>query len=238
MVVPAVRQALVGATEIGVAGVRVRLLAERAMLWPQGRTLFVADVHLGKAETFRALGVPVPRGPTQASLDRLTALLDAGTVGRLVVLGDLLHARQALAGETMSLLRAWRDRHAGLEVVLVRGNHDQSAGDPPARLGIRLVDEPWRCGPFECRHAPGGGPGDGYALAGHLHPVVRLRGRADPSLRIPCFRLGRREGVLPAFGDFTGGVPIARRPGDRVFAIAGAHVVEIPTGGRDSLDAA
>ncbi len=35
---------------------RVQLLADRALYWPRARTLFVADVHLGKAAAFRAGG--------------------------------------------------------------------------------------------------------------------------------------------------------------------------------------
>jgi metallophosphoesterase superfamily enzyme len=48
------------------------------------------------------------------------------------------------------------------------------------------------------------------------------------SLRLPCFWL--RDGliVLPAFGEFTGGVSIAREPGDRVIAIAEQRLFEIP----------
>jgi hypothetical protein len=36
-------------TSIRIAGEPVELLAERAVHWPGARTLFVADVHLGKA---------------------------------------------------------------------------------------------------------------------------------------------------------------------------------------------
>jgi rRNA maturation RNase YbeY len=81
---------LTGGLAIVVAGVALRLLADRAVWWPEAGTLFVADVHLGKAESFSALGVPVPRGPTGATLDRLSALIDACGATRLVVLGDLV----------------------------------------------------------------------------------------------------------------------------------------------------
>ena len=38
------------------------LSAWKTVYSPQHRALFVADVHLGKAHTFRQLGVPVPQG--------------------------------------------------------------------------------------------------------------------------------------------------------------------------------
>ena len=66
----------------------------------------------------------------------------------------------------------------------------------------------------------------GYVLAGHLHPSVDLAGPARQRGRFPCFWLGARGAVLPAFGDFTGSSAIAPVAGDRVFVIAGDQIVE------------
>jgi DNA ligase-associated metallophosphoesterase len=219
-----------GGLDVELGGAAARLLARRALWWAADATLFVADVHLGKAETFRALGVPVPEGPTAATLRRLGELVDDCRARRLVVLGDLLHARAAQAPSTLDALRAWRDARRGLRCVLVRGNHDDRAGDPPAALGIDVVDAPSPLGPFTLCHEPGGGDqAGGYRLAGHVHPAVRLRGRAGDSVRLPCFAVGPRETVLPAFGDFTGGWTVSPRgAAARLYAIAGARVFEVP----------
>jgi uncharacterized protein len=216
--------------DLEIAGERLLLHPERALFWPAARTLFVADVHLGKAESFRALGVPVPQGPTQSTLVRLTRVLDATAADRLVVLGDLLHARHALEPATLVPLRRWRAAHAGVEITLVRGNHDDHAGDPPRDLTIHVVDALHRLGPFLlCHESPATGrQAWGYPLAGHLHPAVRIGGRAHESLRLPCFWFGEHGAVLPAFGDFTGGASFERRVGDRVFCIADERVFEVP----------
>lgn len=232
MTVAMLDEATTGGFDLELAGTRLRLLACRAIWWPQAETLFVADVHLGKAETFQALGVPVPSGPTAATLRRLGAVVDATGARRLVVLGDLLHARQAREPATMAPLRAWRQARAGLEMLLVRGNHDGRAGDPPAELGIVSIDAPSPLGPFALCHEPAGdaavSPADGYRLAGHVHPAVRLRGRGGDSVRVPCFSIGKAEAVLPAFGDFTGGFTVGRSPSQRLFAVAGERVFELP----------
>lgn len=225
-----------GGLDVALAGVEVRLLASRALWWPAEATLFVSDVHLGKAETFRSLGVPMPSGPTAATLRRLGALVGECGARRLVVLGDLLHARPAQAPATIDALRQWRREHAALRCVLVRGNHDDRAGDPPADLGIEVVDAPSRLGPFALCHEPAGDGAsdraddgaDGYRLAGHVHPAVRLHGRAGDSARLPCFALGPREAVLPAFGEFTGAWTLSRAGAARLFAIAGDRVFEVP----------
>jgi len=44
----------------GPAEAEVVLLPERAVWWPATRTLLVADLHLGKCETLRANGAPMP----------------------------------------------------------------------------------------------------------------------------------------------------------------------------------
>jgi uncharacterized protein len=41
------------------------LLPGRAAWMPATRTLLVADLHLGKAATFRHAGIPVPEGSAQ-----------------------------------------------------------------------------------------------------------------------------------------------------------------------------
>ena len=212
-----------------VGGQAITLLPEKAAFVAESRTLLVADVHIGKAVTFRSFGVPVPRGTTAETLSALSALAARLDARRIVVLGDFLHSRRSLAPATMDALARWRMDHAALDLVLVRGNHDARAGDPPARLGIQVVEEPLALGDLRLCHHPRPLPG-AYVLGGHLHPCVQLHGRAHDRLRLPCFWFGATVGVLPAFGAFTGMHPIRPVAGERVFAIADAHVSELPLG--------
>ncbi len=219
-----------GAAICHLAGTEVHLLPDRALWWPAGRTLFVADVHLGKSDTFRARGLPVPSGTTRDNLERLSALLARQGAQRLVVLGDFLHAAEAQSPAVLAALSAWRAAHAALEVVLVRGNHDSHAGDPPAGLGIAIVDEPWPIGPFACCHHPQA-HGTLHVLAGHVHPAVVLRGRGRDALRLPCFAVAPARTVLPAFGEFTGGQAMPPGPQGRLFATGGGRVWAVPPRG-------
>jgi uncharacterized protein len=210
------------------AGETVALLPERAIHWPRGQALIVADTHWGKAATFRAAAIPVPGGTTADDLARLQRALDRTGAGRLIVLGDLLHARAGRAEQTFAAVAAWRARQPDLEVLVVRGNHDRGAGDPPAEWGFRVQDEPVSLAPFVLRHVPAEAD-DGYVLAGHLHPAVRLAGVGRQRELLACFWLGPRVGVLPAFGGFTGAAAIAPRRSDRVVVVAGEELV--PFGG-------
>lgn len=206
----------------------VTLFAGRAALWERRGWLIVADVHFGKAATFRARGVPVPQGTTGDTLARLKALVRQTRPAALVFLGDLFHAAEGHASSTLAELRAWRLEHAALELVLVEGNHDVAAGAPPAGLGIRIEQEPWCVGPVAFCHHPQFVSG-AHVMAGHLHPAIRISGRADDGVRLPCFWLRAGMSVLPAFGSFTGGARIDREDGDRVVAIGDERLYEVPS---------
>jgi uncharacterized protein len=213
-------------TETVIAGERVLLLAERALFRPSTDTLLVADAHWGKAAAFRAGGFPVPGGTTTEGLARLTGALERTGARRLVFLGDLFHAREGKAPRTLAALREWRARHPAVEMLLVRGNHDRHAGDPPPELEIACCDAPCVDLPFVLAHHPDEHPA-GYVLAGHVHPSVTLLGRGRQRQRLPCFHFGPRVGILPAFGAFTGTADVEVAPGDRVYVVAGDDVVEV-----------
>ena len=212
---------------ISLAGEPLTLLPEKAAYLSERHTLLIADAHLGKALSFRRLGVPVPQGSTADNLATLSALVVRLGARRIVFLGDLLHSAHAQSAATQAELAHWRQAHLDLELTLVRGNHDAHAGDPPAALGIDVVDEPLRLAPWALCHHPQA-RSDGYVLAGHLHPCVTVHGRARERLRLPCFWFGDRVGVLPAFGAFTGMHPIDAQPNDRVYALTHDAVVELP----------
>ena len=224
------------------AGRTLDLHPEGVVVDADTATAFVADMHLGKPASFRRLGVPVPDGGAVADLQRLTAVLRRTSAERLIVLGDFLHDAAARSPETLAAIEAWRARHPELAVVLVRGNHDERAGDPPASLEIACVVEPWDAGGIACRHHPPGEPGAPGApgspaeppvLCGHLHPAVVLRSRGGRGAagreRCRCFHLMPRTLMLPAFGSITGGLAVRPRTGDRIFALGPGVVIEVAT---------
>ena len=212
------------------AGQEFDLSAQRAAFWRSARTLIIADPHFGKAAAFRHHGVPVPAGTTQTDVDRLSLLLDVTGAIRLVILGDFLHARAGRADGTMSILKQWRQRHSAIDFILVRGNHDQHAGDPPNDWNITCVDEPHIEGSFAFCHDPATVDIAGVnTLAGHIHPCARLHDTDGSTIRAACFVFSKQIAILPAFGTFTGTHPIKPHRGDRIFAIGpDGAVAEIP----------
>lgn len=198
-------------------GEQLQLLAERAVWDPARRTLLLADLHLGKAETFQAHGIPLP---SDGDLDTLGALLDlAGTwqPEQVIVLGDLIHSRLGLTPELQDKLAALPEL-LGCPLRLIGGNHDRGSVLP----GLR--QEPAQTlGPWWLSHEPDPRSGQ-LNLCGHLHPVAQL-GRGNSRLRLPCFSLDPRlpRLALPAFGRLTGGHPSAQ--GEWLWLVADGAVV-------------
>jgi DNA ligase-associated metallophosphoesterase len=188
--------------ECQVAGERLELFATRALHWPRAGALLIADLHLGKAATFRAAGIALPRGSTEHDLMRLGATLGQCAAERLIVLGDFLHGASRNE-HWQRQWHQWRAQHASLAVQVIGGNHDHSLRR--LELGIDYLGTACTEAPFELRHAPGADAA-GHVLCGHLHPVVRLPGIPG---RWPAFVLGTHQTVLPAFSEFTGGVEVA-----------------------------
>jgi uncharacterized protein len=210
--------------KISIKDEELHLLPSGAVFLPAHHALLIADAHFGKASSFRQLGVPVPSGTTQETLTDITRDLNVTKAKSLIFLGDFLHSKHAHAAATQDVLTAWRKQHADLLITLVRGNHDDRAGDPPASLGIEVVNEPDMLGALALCHHPQTVP-EHYVLAGHLHPCVTLQGKGRDRLRLPCFWMGDEAqhacGILPAYGSFTGMHPIERREFDAVYAVAG-----------------
>jgi DNA ligase-associated metallophosphoesterase len=201
-------------------------LGERALWWARRRTLCVADVHLGKAAAFRSAGVPVPES-AKADLARLSGLIEKWGPERLVVLGDLLHARTGVTAAVVGAFADWRRAHRALDVLLVRGNHDVNAGEPPSEWGLRVVDGPCADGGEVrfCHDPAEAGANAGPTLCGHLHPAVRLSGRSR-EVRAACFWFGQRIAVLPAYGSFTGSHVVRPALGDRVLVVKDGEIAE------------
>jgi DNA ligase-associated metallophosphoesterase len=220
--------------EIELAGVRLSALPERALYAADEATLFVADLHVGKTDAFRAGGVPLPDGAGANDLARLDSLLDRMPVRRLIVLGDLIHCSTGMTDGAVASFAAWRARRSDLSLVLVRGNHDRRVARLPDEWGVQCVEEPFAWNGIDLRHHPTGEsamPLGGNAvpqLAGHVHPTARLFGLGGQSVRLPCFWLRGQRLILPAFTEFSAGARIEPAEGDRVFVIADGETIEAP----------
>ncbi|MFN3940507.1 MAG: ligase-associated DNA damage response endonuclease PdeM [Chitinophagales bacterium] len=200
------------------------LLPEKAVFWKNKNILLLADVHLSKETHFRKNGIAVPDGITQHNLLRLSKLINNYHPQKIIVLGDLFHSG---ANTGMQLFSDWIGQYRNIPFLLVSGNHDILPAEEYKKLHIDLVGEAFADADILLVHQPLAETCNEYILCGHIHPAVRITGKAKQSVRIPCFWFGRHAGVLPAFGGFTGMHVIQAKKTDTVFGIAENNVVRI-----------
>ncbi len=214
-----------GKHEIEIEGETFRVLPERALFWREKQTLLIADLHLGKTAFYCAAGIPVTNENTTEDIFRLNFVLERTGARRLIVLGDFFHAPAGKSPEVMDAFLKWRTNHKDLKIVLVRGNHDKSAGDPPEEWEIFCENEPWIETPLVFRHVPQPHPA-GYSFGGHIHPAVTLTGPGRQREKLACFWFGDQVAVLPAFGSFTGNGVIHPKNGVRVFLVGQGEIFD------------
>ena len=235
-VIAAAGSPVAGERPIAVALADILLLPGRGALLPASRTLLVADLHLGKAATFRRAGIPIPEGSAQGDLTRLETLVRDHDVARVLVLGDLLHAASGCTSEVVAEFRAFRDRVVGTSLVLVLGNHDGAARRLAGELGldecVSALDEP----PLRFVHIAATAAADddeatataiGLVVAGHVHPRVKLRAPSGDRFADRCFHLDDDVLTLPAFGSFTGGHTVEITDRARVWLARDDAVLEV-----------
>ncbi len=212
--------------EICLQGETLYLLPQRAIYWPSQSALLVADLHLGKSGHFQKHGIPIPGEVLFRDLQQLGDLLQDWKPKRLLILGDLFHSRYNQEWEIFSDFLG----EFPCQTELIRGNHDVLEQEDYRRAELMVHEASHSIGPFLLQHEPALGESltmERYVLCGHLHPGIRMIGGGRQSLRFPCFHFGATQGILPAFGQFTGLSIRYPETGDQVYAIVEEEVVSV-----------
>lgn len=215
------------------------LRGDGTVFLPEFKALLVADLHLGKSASFRAVGLAVPDGPDIATLDLLSASIEEAKPQSVCLLGDLIHNRDSMTTDLVEAFANWRKQHKDIEMHLVRGNHDRH---------VRSFPDSWQLseshcrvlGAFELVHdlpatfglSQASQVADVFKFGGHWHPVIHV-GRAADMMRLPCFVVSQRHVTLPAFGPFKGGMKQLRMPSFSFYGIADGIIWQV--GGDGSL---
>jgi DNA ligase-associated metallophosphoesterase len=211
---------------INLSGEELYLLPEKALYSSRHKTLLAADIHLGKVGHFRLAGIALPGGLAEADLITLDKILNEYDIENIMILGDLFHSG---VNYDMNLFAKWRRKNESLEVNLVKGNHDILSDEIYNYFNIKIYKKNYMWNKILLTHQPLGNDlelnGCDYVLCGHVHPAVRLVGKGKQSIKLPCFFFGERQGILPAFGAFTGKCVLKPKAKERVYVISGDSTV-------------
>jgi DNA ligase-associated metallophosphoesterase len=206
------------------------LSPERCLYWEDQQTLILSDMHIGKAAHFRKAGIAIPQQIFQEDLLRLFQQVHFFSPKRIIVTGDLFHSEANLEHEWFS---KWRSALAGVQLILVKGNHEILHNHLYEKLGIEIVERGLIAAPFRFAHDLNDDSDEQFFLfSGHTHPGIKIAGKAKQSFVFPCFYFTEAYCILPAFSKFTGKHLVEMKKGEKVFAIVGEgsskSIVEIP----------
>lgn len=203
------------------------LLADRALYWPSEKALIIADLHLGKAQTFQKEGIAVPLGVMEEDLQRLSHMVTTHKVNQLIVLGDFTHHPSGLTSQVGSTLTAWLSHHSNVHVRVILGNHDRASRRLLSRFNLDVVENIVQLGPLSMAHdhTEHNHKEHAFILCGHTHPVIKVP--QSTAGNVPVFAVYKHYAILPAFSLFTGGYRIKVEHTKQVYALAEKQIVQV-----------
>lgn len=206
-------------------GEQLLLTSSRTIFWESENALILSDLHLGKTGHFRKSGIAIPQNLFREDMQRLLAEIQYFKATKLIIVGDLFHSD---FNKEHNLFLRWRNDVPGVDVHLVKGNHDILKKEWYGDAGITVHMESLCIGKFLFTHDfDQCGEHDSYCISGHIHPGISVHGRGKQSLRFPCFYFAEKYAVLPAFGRFTGTHSVKPASGDAVFALVEDAIVQL-----------
>jgi DNA ligase-associated metallophosphoesterase len=211
---------------VEIRGETFLLTSQKALVWPCKRLLAIADLHLGKAETFQKAGLWLPSDAQRDDVASLRALVARHDIRRVIFLGDLVHSLAGVTCAVERLFADWLDQFSG-EAAVTIGNHDRPLlRDWPAAWKKATPIDRAEFGEFTFQHVLAAPPGRRFMWGGHGHPMVVLRGGSD-RLRVPSFVIEPDSGMLPAFSSLAGGANVARAKGRMRYAVGSEGVFAV-----------
>jgi uncharacterized protein len=176
------------------------IVDKTGLFWPKRRALILADLHLEKASWFAERGQMLPPYDSQATLERIEALLGETGAGEVWCLGDNFHddAGPSRLSKMATVLLAKLTSQTNWRWIT--GNHDEHLPDGiGGSIHVEVETEGLilrhQADPVEMRPE----------MSGHFHPKFRASAKGRAVTR-PCFVAGARKLIFPAFGALAGGM--------------------------------
>jgi putative SbcD/Mre11-related phosphoesterase len=190
----------------------IKLSAYHAVYFRDNDALAIADLHLGYEASLQAEHVAIPRFQMEPILERLAGLLKRFSPEVLVINGDLKHEFSRNQSQEWDEVETLLDALAGVEVVVVRGNHDNYLQTILAKRDIRMVESfSIADGKIVFQHGHKNQDiGKKFRIFAHEHPVIRFRDEVGAQVSLPCFLYDEHNEflVMPAFSPLASGTNV------------------------------
>lgn len=197
------------------------LLPEKALLRKATNDLIIADVHLGKGTHFNKAGMPIPIASAQQDIQNLALLVHKYSPSTVIFLGDLFHST---INSEWDVFISFLNLHQAIQFILVKGNHDIIPEKYYKHAHFK-VENNLEYESFILSHEPI--VHDKFVICGHLHPGIKMKGKAKQSFTLPCFYKTAQQLVIPAFGQLTGLFILEKKKAESIWLIVQDKIVKV-----------
>ncbi len=193
---------------------RFLLDASGTLFWPDFDLLIFSDLHFEKGSFLSQFANPLPRMDTRKTLDNMQKVLTTYQPECVVCLGDSFHDGNAISRMETSNIELLNSMVASAQKwQWVLGNHDpeipkEITGESFVSLkqnNILLVHEPEDL--KKINEAHGSTQTITAQIIGHFHPKMRIK-QSGHSMSGKCFVVSKDVLLMPAFGQYTGGLSV------------------------------
>ncbi len=201
---------------------KIRVLKEGGVYFDNLNLLAVSDLQLGQEAVLHGRGIDVPNGQFPLIIERLEAMLQQTRASRVLINGDIKHEfskpLQQEWDEVLRLLGFFKKK--GVELVLVRGNHDNYVQKILRNQNLKMHDYFYEKGIlFAHGHKNLREYGNfpemqqySTLVIGHVHPAVSIRDEINVPHKYPCLLKGECNGkellVLPSLSPLAAGTDL------------------------------
>ncbi|MCQ2052489.1 MAG: metallophosphoesterase [archaeon] len=188
----------------------VKITTDRCLFLSDGPTVVLGDLHIGYEKALEDEGVYIPRMNTESVKEGLNLIISRYEPKRVVLLGDIKHdfkrSRHEGREEIHRIIELLEN---AVDVIVVKGNHDNFLQNILYDMNIKVVDYVDLCG-FRMEHGHIDS-GKRPVIIGHEHPSVRITGPTSGSMKIQCFLHMKEEGiiVIPPFSPLSSGTDLS-----------------------------
>jgi putative SbcD/Mre11-related phosphoesterase len=167
-----------------------------------------SDLHIGYEGVLKMEGAMIPKYQKKIIKNRIEEIIKRYSPDKIIINGDFKHEfgrnlRQEW-NEVSELLDFLVKR---LEVIIVRGNHDNFIKTIAKKFNVEVRDE-YEYGEIKFVHGHKKAMGERIVI-GHEHPSLCLRDKVGVVARLPCFLVSKEIVVLPAMSPLASGTDVS-----------------------------
>lgn len=173
-----------------------------------GKAAIVADLHIGYEGVLQREGAMIPKYQKEILKKRLKDIIERYNPKLLIINGDFKHE----FGK--NLRQEWREAteilqflNEMVEVLLIRGNHDNFLLTIASRLKIPVLNE-YEINGIKIVHGHKEIEAKRILMA-HEHPSLHLRDKIGALVKLPCFLVSKKLVVLPALSPLATGTDVS-----------------------------